>query len=274
MANPTSLSLLFPQSRSFWGQPMKIGLGASTLVLAAFAMGGVALGADAPVPKAPVYTKAPPAPACGPYWAAFGGWNSVKSMSALPDPDLNGDGVRTIDFKDGYVAGGAVGRCLPGWNWLRVEGELSYRKNNVGSVTVQDEGTTSRPGSVTALALMANAWADYNLAPNVTVHAGGGIGAARVKLKADICGPFCGPADSAWINDSHTVFAFQVGAGAALHFSPSWALTIDYRYFQAGNGNFRGTLINGGTTPFTYRDDYTAQSVMVGLRGKFVTGGP
>jgi opacity protein-like surface antigen len=252
---------------------MKIGLGASTFVLAAFAMGGAALGADAPVAKTPVYTKAPPAPTCAPYWAAFGGWNSAKSMSALTDPGFGGGGVRTIDFEDGYVAGGAIGRCVPGWNWLRVEGELSYRKNKVDSVTVSNEGTASRPGSVAALALMANVWADYNLTPNVTVHAGGGIGAARVKLNADVCGPSCAAAVSAQINDANTVFAFQLGAGGAFHLSPNWAVTIDYRYFQTASSTFHGTL-TVGPTPFTYRDDYRAHSVMVGVRGRFATGGP
>lgn len=231
-------------------------------------MGGSVLAADAPVAKTPVYTKAPPRAAeCSPYWSLFGGWNSVESINSYSGVGL--DDPRSLQFKDGYVVGGAVGRCVPGWNWLRIEGELSYRRNGLSSVTVAPEGTASRSGRVTALALMANAWADFNVAPNVTVHAGGGIGAARVGLRVSnisvtVPGPFP-------VNDSDTVFAFQLGAGAAWHFMPNVALTLDYRYFHAMDPTFRGAA---GLATYSFSDDYQAHSIMVGLRGKFTTGAP
>jgi opacity protein-like surface antigen len=117
---------------------------------------------------------------------------------------------------------------------------------------------------------MANAWADFAVSPNVTVHAGGGIGAARVRLGVSSLGG----ADAITIvplNDSDTVFAFQLGAGAAWHVMPNVSLTLDYRYFQAVNPSFRVTF-GGASTKFS--DDYQAHSIMVGVRGKFATGGP
>jgi opacity protein-like surface antigen len=244
---------------------MKRFWGASTLILAAFAMSGAASAADLPVKaQKPTYREAGPAPVCGPYWAAFGGWNHVSSMSdTLPDPPT--DGWREIEFKDGYVVGGAIGRCIPGWNWLRIEGEVSYRKNNVKNVTVAGEGTASRSGHVSALAAMANAWADFQVAPNVTVHGGGGIGFAHVKLGiSSISVDFTRP-----VSDSDTVFAFQLGAGAAWRFMPNVAITLDYRYFQAVNPEFKVPW-SGNT--FAFKDDYQSHSVMVGLRGNLFPG--
>jgi opacity protein-like surface antigen len=254
------------------GGLMKTGLGASTLVLAAFAMGGQALAADASLPPAQprVALKAPspPPPLCQPYWSLFGGWNSVRSISDTLFPGANLDDPHTIDFKHGYVVGGAVGRCIPGWNWLRVEGEISYRRNKVNTVTVANEGTTARSGYISALAVMANAWADFEVMQNLTVHAGGGIGGARVKLNINnISIVYTAP-----VNDGDTVFAFQLGGGAAWHVMPNVAVTLDYRYFQAVNPSFSGVISARGGLPFTVKDDYRSHSIMAGIRVGF--GGP
>lgn len=246
---------------------MKTFWGASTIVLAAFAIGGPAFSADLPV-KAPalVHTKAL-TPACGPYLAAFGGWNSVNSMSE--SLGINGTDPREIQFNNGYVVGGAVGTCVPGWNWLRIEGELSYRRNSVKNVTVGGEGSIARSGHISALAVMANAWADFPVTSNVTVHAGGGIGAAHLNLNTNICGPGCNPPSALTVDGSDSVFAFQLGAGAAWHVMPSLAFTVDYRYFQAVDPKFNGTSNSFGVTSFTFGHDYQSHSVMVGLRKFF-----
>lgn len=246
--------------KTFWG--------ASTIVLAAFAIGGPAFSADLPV-KAPAlaHTKAL-TPACGPYLAAFGGWNSVNSMSESLGIS---DDPREIQFNNGYVVGGAVGTCVPGWNWLRIEGELSYRRNNVKNVTVGGEGSIAKSGHISALAVMANAWADFPVTSNVTVHAGGGIGAAHLNLNTDICGPGCSSGQVFAVDGSDTVFAFQLGAGAAWHVMPSLAFTVDYRYFQAVDSKFNGTSNSFNVTSFTFGHDYQSHSVMVGLR-KFFAG--
>jgi opacity protein-like surface antigen len=113
---------------------------------------------------------------------------------------------------------------------------------------------------------MANAWADFQVAPNVTVHGGGGIGIARVKL--DISS--ISVEETRPVSDSDTVFAFQLGAGTAWRFMPNVAITLDYRYFQAVNPEFKVPWNGGG--PFTFKDDYQSHSVMVGLRGNFFAG--
>jgi OOP family OmpA-OmpF porin len=151
--------------------------------------------------------------------------------------------------------------------WLRVEGEISYRRNSVDKVTVAGEGTTPRSGHISALAAMANAWADYQVAPNVTVHAGGGIGVASVKLKIDAFSFDIDPPRYG-VNDSDTVFAFQLGAGTAWRFSPTMSVTLDYRYFQAVNPTF-----DVKTSELAkFRDNYQSHSVMVGFRSNFSSG--
>jgi opacity protein-like surface antigen len=245
---------------------MSVRWGASTLVLAAFAMGGQALAADIRVPtKAPVYTKAPP-PACAAYWTLFGGWNHAESMTFSHSNFTNNP--RTVRFDDGYVVGGAVGHCIPSVPWLRVEGELSYRRNGVQDVTVATEGTSPRTGSISALAFMVNAWADFHPAPNFTLHAGGGVGVAHIRLNvSNLSGD---PATPTPFNDSDTVFAFQLGVGGAWHFRPNYALTLDYRYFHAVDPTFNGIFDpTGAALPVSVKDDYRAHSIMVGLRGKF-----
>ena len=184
--------------------------------------------------------------------AAFGGWNDLKGHK-FDIVGYDNDDYGTFDFKNGYAAGGAVGmHFLPN---LRTEFELSYRSNKVSSYYEGTDATNlmTDGDAMSALALMANFWGDIPVTDNLSLHLGGGIGAAQLHLSAediDDGGSRC-------INDKDWELAGQVGAGVSYQIIQDLKINIDYRFFATGNGEFKDDLEAKGP--------YRNQTLLVGL---------
>lgn len=97
---------------------------------------------------------------------------------------------------------------------IRIEGELSYRANDIDSIG----GPVS--GDVETLAVMANALIDFKLESNFEPYLGAGLGLAEVEYRIGVLG----------FDD--TVLAVQMIAGLGVELSPTVELTVDYRLFM------------------------------------------
>ncbi|UCH75265.1 MAG: porin family protein [Rhodospirillales bacterium] len=128
---------------------------------------------------------------------------------------------------------------------IRLEGELSYRTNDIDS-----RGGVPIAGKVESLALMANAFVDFKLKSNVEPYIGAGIGAADVDYR--ISG----------IDYTDTVLALQVMGGFATGIAPTVDLTVDYRLFLTDEVRV-GSGVGWG------RVDYVNSAVTVGIRKTF-----
>lgn len=122
---------------------------------------------------------------------------------------------------------------------FRVEGEVSYRENDV-SVT----GLTGESKTGTAF---LNAWYDWANTSKFTPYVGGGIGIAHNETKGTVFGTFVNPKDYA--------FAYQLGGGVAYNLCAHFDLTADYRFIDTSN--------------FEIGDDYKAHEVLAGVRYNF-----
>ena len=126
----------------------------------------------------------------------------------------------------GTAFSGAVGyRFAEG---LRVEGELSYRENDLDEFTVREPGSLAallppasrqdpaaldglrgtRPidGDLSVVSLMANLYYDVDLGLGLKPYVGGGIGLSRISIATSSSG-------RQLTDDDDTVFAYQLGAG-------------------------------------------------------------
>lgn len=173
------------------------------------------------------------------------------------------------EFDPGFVVSGAAGY---GWNNLRAEGEISYRKNDVDSLTVTNvtlagvgsfntAASFSGGGDVSALGIMANVWYDFPTGGKLVPFVGGGIGVAEVSLN-DVTGNVAG-VDALLADDSDWVFAYQIGAGIGYAFNPNLTLTLDYRLFGTADPEFKDP------TGVPFDGEYLSHNVHAGLRYQF-----
>ncbi|MFK8034831.1 MAG: outer membrane protein [Hyphomicrobiales bacterium] len=203
------------------------------------------------------------------YAAVFGGVNLLQDS----DVSMNLSGasltspVAEIDFDAGFIVGGAIGVVFAE-NW-RGEAELSYRRNEISSyyeggnvsTTVSSQNLASSDDFVSAFAVMANIWRDFDVNDTFALHLGGGVGVALVSTDlTDIDATN----DVASIDDTAWVFAGQAGAGIDWKMLNGWIASLDYRAFITEDPSFSGTHPNGGTIELEH--DYISHSIMVGLR--------
>jgi opacity protein-like surface antigen len=128
-------------------------------------------------------------------------------------------------------------------NNVRLEGEITYRGNSIGSV-----GGTPVPDKLSSTAFMANAYYDFTMGESWTPYAGGGVGIARVNFQS-----------SADVRDVVLAYQFIIGLGYSV--SPNTVLALDYRYFGVDTPTFEA-----GTT---FDLEYTNSTFMLGLRASF-----
>jgi opacity protein-like surface antigen len=182
-------------------------------------------------------------------------------LNALNDADNTGATGLSIEsaYKNGFTFGGAVGANVQ--DNICVEAALDYRKNKADSLTITNAGgltglTTDASGNVTSVSVMGNAYYDVDMSGEIQPYVTGGIGLAR--LDADISSNGVDIVD-----DSDTVFAYQIGAGFGYGINENSTLDIGYRYF----GTADPTLTDAGGDSFD--SEYNAHTVMAGVRYKF-----
>lgn len=192
-----------------------------------------------------------PAFAAGPYVGAEGG------AVFLSDSTFSSTGGDTdLKAKTGFGLGAFGGMDF---GTYRVEGEFAYRRNNNKEAT---SGGTTDPvgGDYSSMALMVNGYYDFRMvSPSVVPYIGGGLGGARVSLKAT--DPATGSTD---IDDNDIVFAYQFAAGVGFPISNQLTLDLGYKYFATANPSF--DPVGGGTQ---VDGEYASHNLFLGARFSF-----
>ncbi len=178
------------------------------------------------------------APACAEQWYAggYGGLNYTH------DGSVNGAGVEA-SYELGFAFGAYAGFFVQ--ENIRLEGELSYRSNDLES-----RGGVAIGGEAEALALMVNALFDIKLQSAFQPHLGAGLGFAEVDYRIG------------GLQYDDTVLALQLIFGAGIEIAPATDLTLDYRLFMTDD------LSVGGGVGFG-KVEYMNSAFLVGLRRSF-----
>jgi opacity protein-like surface antigen len=225
-----------------------------TAIAAMFLMSSAANAAD-------LYTPEPtPVAASGWYFSGFGGANWADDTSF--DTILGVSGVITNEYDTGFVVGGAFGYDFGqamGPLGMRLEGEVSYRDNDVDTHVLDGGDLPGSDGSTSALAGMANLLFDFNTGGPFSFYGGGGVGVANVEFDSHSAGPTV-------LNDDDTVFAWQAIAGVGFEVAPGWVLDVQYRYFNASDVSLTSTPVAGSVSSST---DYESHAVVAGIRWSF-----
>jgi len=141
-------------------------------------------------------------------------------------------GTVDADLDTGYMANVTVGAYLDDVRVFRLEAEGLYTSTEVNGV-----GGGEASGTLSNTGAMFNALYDVRTGTNWTPYFGVGIGYSLVDLDSFSVGV----GSPTLIDDNDGVFAWQIKAGVAYQFSPSWSVNVAYRYFNAENPSFIGT---------------------------------
>jgi opacity protein-like surface antigen len=139
----------------------------------------------------------------------------------------------TVDIESdaGLALGVAVGYGFA--NNTRIEGEISYQKNDLdkGSVWGFDTALT---GDTSSLAFLLNGYYDFKNTSPFTPFITAGIGMAKVEVNDMNVSGY----DSYGENDDDTVFAYQFGGGVSYAVNEKVNIDVKYRYFGTSDPEF------------------------------------
>jgi opacity protein-like surface antigen len=167
----------------------------------------------------------------------------MLSDSDLTDSTVPGITVNT-EFDTGLALGAALGYDF---NRFRVEGEISYQKNDVDKIGAPGVSLNATGESV-ALSFLINGYYDFINNSAFTPYISVGLGFAQVEFNdLDISG--LGFPSS---TDEDTVFAYQVGIGVGYALTQKITIDVKYRYFGAEDSEYDTTKAEFASNNFLF----------------------
>ena len=143
---------------------------------------------------------------------------TLRSDTLLTSPTL---GTQVMKFSPGYTFSGFAGYDFG--NNFRLEGELSYRENEIRT------GGGKDPQALTS-SLMLNGYYSIPSKTSLSLYLGGGIGAATAQLETISLGVV--------IDADENVFAYQLETGVDWSFNPKVSFSLGYRFFDTAEPEF------------------------------------
>ena len=217
-----------------------------------------------------VGTGARAAGAADGWYVALDAGAVILSDSTSTASDSLGNSITfDTEFDTGFGVHGAIGHS---WDAFRLEGEVSYRQNDLDTLDItnltlagigsfNNLGSLAADGDVSALGFMGNFWFELLKGSPWKPFVGGGLGVAQISINdasATILGvPFPLADDEDW------VFAYQVGAGIGYEVTPTTVVSLGYRFFGTADPDF--TDVTG--VPFDA--EYQSHNIEIGLRFSF-----
>src|SRR5579872_2755063 len=166
------------------------------------------------------------------YVGGEGAWSHLEDQNATSTSPGTSTPLK-IHPGEGFAAGIDGGYEFR--SGLRLEGELVYRRQDETSGT--SAGVTSPThGHIDNLAIMGNAFYDFNNATRFTPYVGAGVGGARLHLDD------FNSVGSPGLSDTDWRLAYQGIAGVRYTIDQNWSASLDYRYFATTNPRFSGTV--------------------------------
>ena len=189
-------------------------------------------------------------------------FKGAAGINILPEVVNNGSSgnENTMEFDPGFALSGGIGVDLE--NDFRLETEVIWATYStldqlVGSANGTQFSSTATEGSISSLAIMANAAYDFSNQGTYIPFVYGGVGMAGVFMN-DL------KVDGTLIADSKDwVFAMQTGGGISIPIDPGTTLEASYRYFQTRDPEF------GDERDQPFSSTLSSHSLMIGARLKF-----
>ena len=154
-------------------------------------------------------------------------------ISGGQDVEIEGGGLSgTADAEVGPVVLGTVGYYA--MDDFRIEGEVSWRRLEAETIS-----GLAADANLTNIAGMVNGIYDVPVFPSLKPFLLVGMGTSFVTGKMKRVGWY-----TIDLEDTKTVFAYQVGAGVAYPLTPTIAVDVSYRFFGTPTVDFDGIEVS------------------------------
>lgn len=188
-------------------------------------------------------------------------------VSIVPNQNVTGQGLGgsglsgSAQLDAGYSVGAAVGReFYERWGAsLRGELALNFRSNDATSLSLAGEPANAN-GQLYLFTAMLNGFVDYDLRLPVVPFVGFGVGYGLIDMDIE---NGSGPTK---INDSDSVFAWNVMVGGTLAFTTTTDFTMSYRYLMTTDPEFGGRFQSSSRD---FDSEYDLHEVVLGMRVNF-----
>ena len=193
----------------------------------------------------------------------------IAGFTTLGEADFtdnfsNATALGDSDFSSGYSLAAAVGRS---WENFRLEGEISYRKNDLDSLTIDSLGaagllipiaaTFDLDGEMSSLGFMANGYYDFNTDGKLAPFVMAGIGGANINLDVTRRSGV-----DVTYDESDMVLAYQAGAGFGYKIGFGTVFNAQYRFF----GTLEPTFDDGVDE---VESEYLSHNFWIGITQRF-----
>jgi OmpA-OmpF porin, OOP family len=195
-------------------------------------------------------------------------------LSVLPNQSLKGSDATSAGYSGsarsdaGYSFGAAFGWHV--YEFLgadfRTELAVNFRSSevntlNFGGPDITPQIASDASGDLSLLSVMANGYVDYDFGLGVVPYVGIGVGYGRLRMDAETKG------STFKVNDTTSVFAWNVMIGGVLPYSETVDFTGGYRYLSTEDSELDSVV--GGIGPRRLDFEYDVHEITLGLRVKF-----
>lgn len=182
------------------------------------------------------------------------------AYNMIDDGDIDYPPSWSTSYEQRPAFGGSFGYLDE--SGFRVEGELTWRGNDLGTVAGANDA-----GRLTGLSLMVNALYElrigggtYGLGSGSPLRPYIGIGGGGARYTLEVIPDL---AAAPMIDDQTYALAYQGIIGVGIEITEASLLTLDFRYFVADNIEME----DAGAAPFEV--DLVQSSILLGLRTSF-----
>ena len=186
---------------------------------------------------------------------------TLRSTDAIPTLDGSTDANAV-----GYFAGVALGHRL--LDQFRAELQVGFRSSNIEKVAVRGEDGSAGSSKISLFSVMANGYYDFDLEELLSIDTpltpwvGAGIGWGMPRIDVEN-----GPgANQLTVDDTDSVFVYNVMAGVTYRISKTAEWTTGYRYIATEDFDVRGT---SAATDRRFDLEYDAHEGYTGIRFMF-----
>lgn len=176
----------------------------------------------------------------------------VNKQPSVTYRNFTGDNFLKIHYKEGLVAGGAIGYQLDNY---RVEGAFDWFNNRARVATMNAVLSKDNPGRSKVAAAMVNALYDFDAESEWTNYLGIGLGTMHIWHRIDID-------VNNNVHSGANKFAYQGIAGVSHRFSEFVRANLDYRYLRSAPSTY--TVVDAGT-PIPMKGKYKNHRLTLSL---------
>lgn len=203
-------------------------------------------------------------------------FNFHGGTSFAPERDLTATGSiaglasreNVLSFDHGLTGGVAFGMSLS--DMFRGEFDISMSTGPVSSLLEGGSSflreSASPDDTINTIVVMANVWADFDVAGDYVGYAGGGLGYGLISASIADTDATTGSSSTLPIDDSQGAFFGQIGFGVGRALANGHVISLDFRHMISDEVTFSSGQHSGTAASGSFDYQHSASSISLSYR--------